>query len=154
MPATYSAEHLTTKALRRLLDFDPDATSATVVDLDPATSAKTFPIATFKSFLFGIFRSVGTGTVTSARIFACTAADGTGSVTTVVSFGLASAPDAVGDTVWLECNVEQIKEVLASAAYVGLEIALATGTDECVVYAEAAEPLYGPRSGLTSDYVS
>ena len=39
MTATASVEHGTARALRRLLDFDPDSGSATLVTLDPAASA-------------------------------------------------------------------------------------------------------------------
>lgn len=153
MAATYSAEHLTARSLRRMLDFDPDSGSAVVVDLDPASSAKTIALtAGYRRFLFGIMRSVGTGQITTARIIACTAADGTGSVTTVVTSSPTTA-DAVGDTVWLECDVEQVREVLSTAAYVGLEITLQTSTDECVVFVEAAEPTFAV-AGLTSNYIS
>lgn len=152
MTATYSAEHLTGISLRRLLDFDPDSASETAVDLVPGSADSYFPIAQYKRFLVGAFRSVGTGAITTFKIYAATAADGTGA-TAVVAHALGSAPDAVGDTVWLECNVEQIHEVLATATHVGVKITLATSTDECVVYFEAAEP-YFPHAGLTADYIS
>lgn len=152
MPATYSASHLKDRSIRRLLDFDPDATTATLVTLDPANSDECLAIATNRRFLFGIMRSVGTGTISSASIVAATAADGTGA-TAVVSHALGSAPNAVGDTIWLECDVEQIHEVLAGATHVGLQIALATATDECVVFVELAEPTY-VTPGLTADYIS
>lgn len=153
MASNYTAEHLTARSLRRMVDFDPDSTSAVVVTLNPAASEAAIQIGMHRRFLFGIMRSVGTGSVTSARIIACTAAAGTGSVTTVIAHAIGSAPNAVGDTIWLECDVEQVREVLATATYVGLEIALVTNTDECVVFVEAADPVF-PKAALTADYIS
>lgn len=153
MAATYTREHLTANSLRRLLDFDPDSGSAVVVTLNPAASEKAIALSLgYKRFLFGVMRSVGTAGITTARIIACTAAAGTGSVTTVVTASPTTA-DAVGDTIWLECDAEQVREVLATATHVGLELTLATSTDECVVFVEAANPLYAV-SGLTANYIS
>lgn len=153
MSATYTAESLTTKALRRVLDFDPDSGSAVLVTLNPAAAEKGIAIAGYRRFLFGIMRSVGTGTISAAKIVASTTAAGTGSATDVVAHALGSAPDAVGDTIWLECDVSMIQEVLPTAAYVCLSITLQTSTDECVVYAEAANPVF-ERASLTADYIS
>lgn len=153
MPATTTANDLNTLSKVILTDFDPDSTSATKVTLDRVNSAVCFPIATYRKFRSGLFRSVGTGSVTSFNIFAATAADGTGAVS-VVAHAIGSAPNAVGDTIWLECNSEQAREVLSTATHIGVEIALVTGTDECVVMFELADPLYGPTHGLTADYIS
>lgn len=151
MPATYTAEHLTSRSERRMVDFDPDSTSATIVDLVPGTSDECLPIAEFRRFIAGLFRSVGTGSVTSFAIFAATDADG-GGATNVVTHAIGSAPDAVGDTIWLECDVEQVREVLSTATHVGVKIALVTSTDEGVVFFERAAPMF-PRAGLTADYI-
>lgn len=153
MAATYSVAHLTARSVRRLLDFDPDASTAVVATLNPAASEKCLAITTGRRFLFGIMHSVGTGAFTAARIIAATNAAGTGSPTTVVAHALGTAPDAVGDTIWLECDVEQVREVLATATHVGLEITLVTSTDECVLFVEAAEPTF-VLAGLTADYIS
>lgn len=152
MAATYTADHLRSNALRRMVDFDPDATTATIVDLVPGSNDELIPIKDYRKFLFGLFRSVGTGSVTSFEVIAATDADGTGA-TAVVAHAIGSAPNAVGDTIWLECNVEQIHEVLSTATHVGVRIALVTATDECVVSVEASEPVF-PRASLTADYIS
>lgn len=152
MAATSTAETLRSRSLRRMVDFDPDATTATIVDLVPGSNDELIPIEEYRKFLFGLFRSVGTGSVTSFEVIAATDADGTGA-TAVVSHAIGSAPNAVGDTIWLECNVEQVHEVLSTATHVGARIALVTATDECVVFVEATEALY-PRTGLTADYIS
>lgn len=153
MVATYAAQHLFSRSERRMVDYDIDG-AANVVDLGMPQGGgnKCLPIANFRRFAAGLFRSVGTGSVTSFKIIAATAADGTGN-TAVVAHGVASAPDAVGDTIWLECDVQQVREVLATATHVGVEIDLVTATDECVVFFERAEPFY-PASGLTADYIA
>lgn len=152
MPATYTAHHELASRERRLLDFDPPTGNAELVTLDPASSGKCLPIALFHRFVAGLMRSVGTGGITSFKIIAATAADGTGN-TAVVAHALGSAPDAVGDTVWLECDADQIKEVLPTATHVGVEIDLVTATDECVVSFERCEPTY-TAGALTADYVA
>ncbi len=152
MVATYTAEHLKSRSERRMVDYDIDA-ALNIVDLGQPQGAgnKCLPIANFRRFIAGVFRSVGTGTVDAFHIIAATAADGTGA-TIVCSHALGSAPDAVGDTIWLECDVEQVHEVLAGATHVGVKLDLATATDECVVSFERAEPLW-PVAGLTADYI-
>jgi hypothetical protein len=152
MPATYTAQHLFSRAERRLVDFDPPSANAELVVLDFAATAKCIPIANFRRFAAIFSPTVGTGGVTVFRIIAATAADGTGN-TVVVQHALGSNPDAVDDRVCLECDVEQIHEVLATATHVGVEIDLVTGTDEGKVYFERAEPRF-PASGLTADYIS
>lgn len=154
MVATAQVQKSTTRAVRRLLDYDIDA-ALNLVDLGQPQGAgnKCFPIANFRRFLAGVFRSVSApSALTSFQIIAATAADGTGAVV-VVQHALGSAPDAVGDTVFLECDVEQIWEVLSTATHVGVKVQLANAADENVIYFEAAGAMY-PRAGLTSDYVS
>lgn len=153
MAATYGAEHLTSRASRVLVDFDPDADTATIVDLDKSGSGECFAIAdNYRRFLAGIVHTVGTGNIDEFSIIAATDADGTGA-TVVVTHAFDSEANAVGDTVWLECDVEQVREVLATATHVGVRAELATSTDECVVYFERAEPQF-ERAGLTADYIS
>lgn len=152
-PASYSAEHLTSRSERRMLDYDLDA-ALNLVDLGTPQGAgnKCLPIAQFRRFMAGLFHSVGAGTVTKFQLVAATAADGTGA-TIIVEHALGSNPDAVGDTVWLECDADQIKEVLATATHVGVRVQLNTGTDEAVVFFQRAESMF-PRAGLTADFVS
>lgn len=151
----YTANKLRTRSKRLMVDFDPDGTSATVATLDPANSAKCLPIIdAAQGFLVGVMKSVGTGDVDLIEIITADAADGTGNVTAIASKAKAVAEaDAVGDTSWLEVTGEQIKAArAASNAYVGVRLTLATGTDECVVYAEAHGRI--AKDGLTSDYIS
>lgn len=152
MAATYTTQGVIANATLRMLDFDPDATSPVLVDLDPATSGEGFAIANYRRFVVGLFRSVGTGTVAAFEIVADND-DDLASPTVVVSHAIGSAPDAVGDTIWLECDVEQIREVDPAATHVGVRIDLATATDECVVFFGAFEPTY-PRKDLTADRIA
>lgn len=154
MSATYTAESLSARSFRRMLDFDPDSGDATFVTLNPAASESCLLLTDNggpRRYLFGIMRSVGTGAITSATVYACTAADGTGA--TAVTAITPTTANAVGDTAWVEVDVDQINEVLADADYVGLKIDLVTAEDECVVFVEGAEGL-NQYSGLTSNYIS
>jgi hypothetical protein len=154
MVATYSANKALFRSRRRLIDYDIDA-SLNVVDLGMPQGAglKCVPLAAHRRYLAGLFRSVGTGTVDAFNIFVCTAADGTGSPTSVVTHAIGSAPDAVGDTIWLEVDAEQCREVLSTAAFVGVRVDLATSTDECVVYFEELEPFFVGNLP-TADFIS
>jgi hypothetical protein len=153
MVATYTASHLFSRSERRMVDYDID-NALNTVDLGQPQGAgnKCLPIANFRRFAAGLFRSVGTGSVTAFHIIAATAADGTGAVA-VVSHAIGSAPNAVGDTIWLECDVEQVREVLSTATHVGVQVHLVTTTDEAVISFERAEPFY-PAAGLTADFIS
>jgi hypothetical protein len=44
----------------------------------------------------------------------------------VADHASASNPDAVGDTIWLEVDAEQCREVLATATHVGVRVQLNT----------------------------
>ena len=149
----YTANKLMAEAARRLLDFDPDSGAETIVTLNPAASEKCLALSRgVLNILVGLFRSVGTGAVTSFRIFVAENAAGTTNATNVVSHALGSAPDAVGDTVWLEATAEQLKAALATATHWGVKVTLDTSTDECVVAVE--EMLRNAYDGLTADYIS
>lgn len=152
MSATYAVQHLTSRSERRMVDYDIDD-ALNVVDLGQpqGAGAKCVPIATFRRFLAGLFRSVGTGSVTEFQIIAATAADGTGA-TIVVEHAIGAAPNLLNDTIWLECDVEQVREVLPTATHVGVRVQLATAGDEAVVFFERAEPMY-VTAGLTADFI-
>src|SRR4051812_15034405 len=99
----YTANHLRAKSERRLLDFDPDSASETIVTLNPAASEKLLAFSDgFDKVLAGLVHTVGTGTITTFKIFVADNAAGTTNATTVIAHAIASNPDAVGDTLWLE----------------------------------------------------
>jgi hypothetical protein len=154
MVATYTAHHMLARSKRYLAEFDPDSGSDALVAIDPANSLSLVPIAQFKRFLAGYITSVGTGGITAFSIVAAPASNtAVGSCTTVVTHALGSNPDAVNDHLWLECDVDQVHEVLATATHVGILINLVTSTDEGIAFLECAEPMF-PQSALTADYVS
>lgn len=151
---TYTANKALSRAGRRLLDFDPDSASETIVDLQPGASGKLLPLADgFGDFVAGLFHSVGSDVIDSFRIFVADDIDGSVNAANVVSHALGSAPDAVGDYVWLEASAEQVKAASATAQYIGVKITLHTSTDECVVYFERSRPRFA-YSGLTADHIS
>jgi hypothetical protein len=152
MVATYTAQHLRARSERRMVDYDIDD-ALNLVDLGQPQGASNqcLPIALFRRFIAGLFRSVGTGTVDAFHIVAATSAAGAGAVA-VVSHAIGSAPNLLNDTIWLECDVDQIHEVLPTATHVGVQVDLATATDECVIFFERAEPRF-PAADLTADFI-
>lgn len=156
MVATYTAHKFQSEMEVRTVIWQPaDAATAQLVDLGQPQGAGNLclPIANFRRFLAQITTSllVGTGP-TAFSIYAATDAAGTGGVA-VVTHALGSLPNAEGDSVVLECDVEQIREVLATATHVGVWIDCNNNDDETAVTFIRAEPFY-PRAGLTADYVS
>jgi hypothetical protein len=151
MPATYTAQHLRSRAARVIVEHDvASADDPQVVALTP--TADCFAITDgYRRFLAGLFRSVGTGNIDAFEIIAATDAAGTGA-TVVVEHAFATEADAVGDFVWLECDIEQVLEVLATATHVGVRIEQATAGDECIVYFERAEPTFA-YTDLTADTI-
>jgi len=151
----YTANKLRAHCERRLVDFDPDSGSETIVTLNPAASEKLLSISALGGLiglLAGLVHTVGTGSITSFRIFVADDAAGTVNAVNVVSHALGSDPNAVGDHVWLEATAEQIRAASATAAYVGVKATLATSTDEAIVYVERhPKQAY---DGLTADYIS
>lgn len=149
----YTANKLRAQAERRLVDFDPDSADPVVATLNPAASAKGLAFSDgIRGVIAGLFRSVGTGDVDAFEIIVADDAAMTTNVAVVIAHALGSAPDAVGDTVWLEATAEQLRAASATAQYVGVRAELATSTDECVVLIE--RHLTSARDGLTADYIS
>jgi hypothetical protein len=159
MVATASIMKLFANAEIRMRENDPDTGADAYVDLaEPAAgaagspTAPFLPIAQFRRFAAIYMTSVGTGGITEFSLQAATSAAGAGA-TAIVTHALTSNPDAVGDHVVLECNVEQIHEVLATATHIGVRVNLVTSTDEGILTFIRAEPQY-PHAALTADYIS
>jgi len=156
MVATYTANHLRSRLSVRTVIWQPaDAATAQLVDLGQPQGASNLmlPIADFDSVMAVVTASllVGNG-VTAFSIYAGTSAAGA-NPTAVVTHAVGSAPDAEGDTLVLECNVEQIHEVLATATHVGVWIDCANNDDETAVTLIRADSRF-KKSGLTADYVA
>jgi hypothetical protein len=156
MVATYTADKLKSKMLVRTVIHQPaDAATAQLVDLGQpqGASQKCLPIALFQRVLVQVTASllVGNG-VTAFSIYAATDAAGSGGVA-VVTHAVGTAPDAEGDSLNLECDVNQIREVLATATHVGVWLDCANNDDEAAVTIILAEPTYA-YPGLTPDYTA
>lgn len=99
---------------------------------------------------------VGLG-ITQFEIRAAVNSDGTGGNAVIVSHALGTAPDAVGDTVVLECSAEQIKEVGVAAGvlyrYVSAWVKCANAGDKIALTYIAATPRF-PADLLTADVIS
>lgn len=156
MVATYTAQHIGSRREVRTVIWQPaDAATAQIVDLGQpqGASALMLPIANFRRFLAQATTSllVGTGP-TAFSICAATDAAGSG-VQLVVTHAMGSLPNAEGDSVILECDVDQIHEVLATATHVGVWLDCNNNDDETAITFIRDEPMF-PQSGLTADYVS
>lgn len=151
----YTAEKIRSRVLViGGLDFDPDTTDETAVTLNPADSETYLSLTANGSprrYLFQIRRTVGTGGITTATVKAATAADGTGEQT--VKQITPTTANAVDDVVNVEVDMDQIRNALSTATHIGLEIALATGTDECNVTVVACDGQF-QYEDLTADYIS
>ena len=152
--ATYDAMSLLARFKFRMADWNPDGTSKVIVDLDPATAGELFPIARSKRFVFGVLVNTSGATpndLAEFEVIAATDADGTGAQV-VKAHALASTPDAIGDYIFIEVNVQQIRESLATATHVGLRAKVTTGTSQCSFM--TAEERMEEYNDLTADYVS
>ena len=154
MTARYDAQGILARFKIRMADWNPDAADKVIVDLDPSGSGELFPIARSKKFLFGCLVNTTGATpndLEEFEVIAATDADGTGA-TVVKAHALGSTPDAIGDYVFIEVDVKQIREVLATATHVGVRAEVTTATSQCtfVVIEERMEEY----NDLTADYVS
>lgn len=129
MASTVDTHKLKAKLFVKSFDFDPNGTDP--VDVGWVATKE------YSGFLFACFRSVGTGSVAAFSILGNTEADGSGTDVTIKSHAIGSAPDAVGDQIFLEVTEEEIASVAAAAGVsikgISASVDLATGTDECVV---------------------
>lgn len=156
MVATYTAQDLFAKMdLRTCIHNPADAATAQLVDLaKPKTGAtQCLEIANYRRFAATVTTSilVGTGPI-AFSIYAATSAAGAGGVA-VVTHAMGSLPNAINDTVVLECDVNQIREVLATATHVGVWLDCNNNDDEAAVTFIRADPVWS-RADLTADYVS
>lgn len=160
MPATYSAERYFSREKNWMVEHDPAgaSTDPVVVDLGQPQGAGAACISLtenggLRKLKVLCLKTVGTGNTDELSIIAATAADGTGATVVVqVATATAQTQNAVGDVLVLECDIDQIREVLAAATHVGVRHEAATGTDEWA-FALTAEYLHAYQ-GLTANYIS
>ena len=141
--ATYVAEKFMANNTVKHHDFDPGVTTVVAVEWRP--------IKEFRRFVASLVRTIGTS-ATTFDLAVATDSSGTGALA-VKSHAVGSEPDAVEDQLFLEVDVEQMRETLAAATHWSPRISVATATDEMVATTIEAEPLH-PRTGLTADIVA
>ena len=127
----------------KLHDFDPGATTVVAIEWRP--------ILPFRSFLASLVRTIGTA-ATTFDIAVATDSSGT-SAAAVITHAVGSEPNAVEDQLHLECNVENMRETLATATHWSPRISVATDSDEMVVLTLETDSQF-PRDGLTADIVA
>ena len=151
--ATSTAHHLVAKSLRIMVEYDENG-SDNFVDLGTPQGAalKCRAINGYRRFIVGVLKTVtGTpGGMTTVTIGGATAADGTGYVACVSK--AATTANLLGDTVWLECDIEQIRESLATATFVGVKIDNEQADNEQAIYFEMADPTHEYQD-LTADFI-
>lgn len=112
-------------------DYDPTASAAVVVNgtSGPTTNDGYLDMRNFEKVMVGIFKTVGTNSVT-LQLVASTAATGT-NYTVVKS--ASTAGGALFETSWLEADVDEFAHLASNLRYVGATVSAETTTDEAVV---------------------
>lgn len=145
MASAVTTDYLTSVLKVLSFDFDPDETAPTDVGWSDMRD--------FGAVLMHVFRSVGTGTIAAFSILANPNSDGSGTDATVKTHALGSAPDAVGDSVNLECLASELPPLGTNLRYVSAQISMLTATDECVVVYVFGLPRFAYAS-LTADAIA
>ncbi len=145
MASGVTTDYLSSTLKVMSFDFDPDETAATDVSWQDMRD--------FGAVLMQLFRSVGTGSVSSFTILANAQSDGSGTDAEVKAHAIGSAPDAVGDYINLEALQSELPPLGTDLRYVSGAISLDTATDECVVVYVFGLPRFAYGS-LTSDSIA
>ncbi|HUW56578.1 MAG TPA: hypothetical protein VMZ92_08075 [Planctomycetota bacterium] len=155
MTATASTEKVSANRKQIMVAWKPaDAATAQLVDLGQpqGASALMLPIKDYHHFTAQTLASllVGAGVI-AFSIYAGTSAAGA-TPTAVKTHAVGSAPDAQGDSLFLECSVQDIHEVLPAATHVGVWLDCANNDDETSITFTCERPRF-PVAGLTADYI-
>lgn len=132
-----------------MFDVDPDNT----VPFDISWQ----DMRDYEAFMCVLFHSVGTGTVVSFKILANSQSNGGGTDAEVKAHALGTAPDAVGDHVFLECLASELPPLstvtTGALRYVSGSVDPNVSTDEFV-----ATYIFGNAKfsygGLTADVIA
>lgn len=131
-------------------DHDPGSTAAVDIAWVDMKDYSEITISTFASALTG----AGCNAFT---ILANSESNGSGTDATVATHAIGSAPDAVGDYLFLSVSAEMIRAVETSSTgqlrYVSASITCANAADEQVVTYIRSEPRFA-KDGLTADVVA
>ena len=150
MASSVSTDKLFTTHAIRSYDFDPNSTAATDVAWVDLRDYSNFAVIVMSSAL------TGNGPA-AFKILANSDSAGGGTDVEVKAHAIASAPDAVGDCLVLECTAEEIAELASDNSsalrYVSANIAMANAADEAVVtYIRTGARFQ--HDGMTADYIS
>ena len=130
MASPYTPAHLMSQFKVTMHDHDPaDSTVATAV-----LGTSWLDMRDYDQVLVGVMSSALTGTgPTAFTINAGTSAAGAGS-TAIRTHALGTAPDAVGDYIWLEVDDKALaNESTANLRYISPILTCNNAADECVV---------------------
>lgn len=150
MASSVSTDKLFTTHAIASYDFDPDSTAATDVAWVDLRDYSNFAVVAMTS------ATTGNGPV-AFKILANSDSAGGGTDVEVKAHAVASAPDAVGDYLVLECTAEEIAELASDNSsalrYVSANIAMKNAADEAVVtYIRTGARFQ--HDGMTADYIS
>lgn len=149
MATVQAGERIASRNKIKMYDHDPNTTAATAVAWVDMRDYGAFGVMAMASALTG-------AGVTAFSIQASAAPEGTNPVT-IRSHAVGSAPDAVGDQLFLEVSAEEVNAVGKLAGkdlrYVSAVLTMANSADENVVTYFLSDPRFA-SSGLTADVVS
>jgi hypothetical protein len=134
---------LTEQLKQTAYDFDPNATSATAIAW--------VDMLDFDSLLVAFVRTIGTSALTF--IIQGSASSNGASPVTVKTITLAAEPDAVGDVVFGEADVNDMLAAGTDLRYLSATLTVATGTDEGVVIYTLGNAKF-KEANLTADIVA
>lgn len=133
-------------SILKALMFHHDPADATV-----ATKISWQPFKGFEWLMVGVMLDSGTGLLT-VKLFAADDSSGTNPVE-IKAHSDPTVADAAGDTVWIECSVEQLKEAGAAKTHVSVEVDCDANTDiASVVYIFGGA--HRKYAGLTADVIA
>ena len=145
MASTIAGAKLSATLKQKLYFHDPaDATVATKVPTVWLT------LAGVKSILAAVIVASAHAIVTFS-VFAGTDSGGTGA-TEVVAHATPTVADAAGDALYLDCTIEQIKDVLPGATHFAVEVDMGTAAALAVVSIIVDQDRR--YSGLTADQIA
>lgn len=145
MASSVTTDYLTSKLKIMQFDFDPGGTDAVDVSWQDMRD--------FGAICMILFHSVGTGAIDAFDMLANSESDGSGTDAEVKSHALSSAPDAVGDYIFLEALASEFPPLGSDLRYVSASVELAVDTDECVVTYIFGQPKWAYGS-LSSDTIA
>ena len=122
-----------------------------ITDATGATQIAWLPLKDFDWLLAAVTLVSGTGLLT-VKIVAATDSSGTGAVE-VIAHADPTVADAAGDVVYLDVSAEQVKEVLAGATHVSVELACDAAADIAAVTYIFGGALR-KYAGLTADQIA